>query len=344
VPESAEQTEKLPNSKDDEPESTTNPLASDEDPSAAAQAPLIGANGERSAAADNSKYGSGADHQFVLDSRVRRFSPLVALLYFMASVVVFMLVEDFDFTTAVYFCTVTITTVGYGDVTPRTDAGMVIFVVYILLGLCLVGFGLGILCSSASSMWDSVEKMCRWGVVDKFIGLTARLLLVNVVLLASIITTGSVFLLVTDDFTGIEAVYVSVATLTTVGFGDIGIPSEPGARWFFIVYVFFSVLAATSLIAGCANLWLDHEQNSMLKATTERGVTLEMIQAMDLSGDGKIDRAEFLCFMLVKLNHCDEAKLDQLNSMFDAVDADGSGFLDAKDIQTKPGADPVNSG
>jgi len=39
---------------------------------------------------------------------------------------------------ALYFCVISLTTVGYGDLTPKTDAGKAVAIVYILLGLGVI--------------------------------------------------------------------------------------------------------------------------------------------------------------------------------------------------------------
>jgi voltage-gated potassium channel len=45
------------------------------------------------------------------------------------------LVEGLGFVDALYFSVVTLTTVGYGDFTPKTDAGKLFTVVYVLVGI-----------------------------------------------------------------------------------------------------------------------------------------------------------------------------------------------------------------
>jgi voltage-gated potassium channel Kch len=57
-------------------------------------------------------------------------------------------VENWRFLDALYFSVVTLATVGYGDMTPRTDAGKVFTVLYILSGL-------GVLAAFATAL---VEK------------------------------------------------------------------------------------------------------------------------------------------------------------------------------------------
>ena len=47
----------------------------------------------------------------------------------------FHFVENWRWLDSLYFCVTTLTTVGYGDFTPQTDAGKIIFMFYILSGL-----------------------------------------------------------------------------------------------------------------------------------------------------------------------------------------------------------------
>ncbi len=51
--------------------------------------------------------------------------------------------EKLKWLDSVYFCVVTLTTVGYGDITPKTDIGKLFTIFYILIGV-------GIIASSVS--------------------------------------------------------------------------------------------------------------------------------------------------------------------------------------------------
>jgi hypothetical protein len=48
-------------------------------------------------------------------------------------------VEKWSVLDAVYFCVVTLATVGYGDITPTTDAGRIFTIFYIVVGLGIIG-------------------------------------------------------------------------------------------------------------------------------------------------------------------------------------------------------------
>lgn len=48
-------------------------------------------------------------------------------------------VEHWSFINALYFCVVTLGTVGYGDIAPTTDEGKLFTVIYIIVGLSVIG-------------------------------------------------------------------------------------------------------------------------------------------------------------------------------------------------------------
>lgn len=48
------------------------------------------------------------------------------------------LVEKFSWLNSIFFCVTTLTTVGYGDIVPTTDAGKIFTIFYILIGIGIV--------------------------------------------------------------------------------------------------------------------------------------------------------------------------------------------------------------
>ena len=64
-----------------------------------------------------------------------RLTAAVALTTLVTGAVFFHIVEHLKWLDAFYFCTVTLTTVGYGDIVPKTDAGKLFDMFYILIGI-----------------------------------------------------------------------------------------------------------------------------------------------------------------------------------------------------------------
>jgi voltage-gated potassium channel Kch len=52
--------------------------------------------------------------------------------------VIFSLLEDWSVVDSFYFCVVTVTTVGFGDITPDTDVAKLVSVVYIVFGISII--------------------------------------------------------------------------------------------------------------------------------------------------------------------------------------------------------------
>jgi voltage-gated potassium channel len=61
-----------------------------------------------------------------------------SLLIICVGTIVFHYLEGWRWLDAVYFCVMTLTTIGYGDFSPVTDAGKIFNMVYVIIGLGLI--------------------------------------------------------------------------------------------------------------------------------------------------------------------------------------------------------------
>jgi len=67
-----------------------------------------------------------------------RMLTIVALAMLAGGTIFYHLVEKWKILDAYYFCVVTLSTVGYGDLTPRTDIGKLFTTFYILVGIGII--------------------------------------------------------------------------------------------------------------------------------------------------------------------------------------------------------------
>jgi len=77
------------------------------------------------------------------------------LVFWLIGSVIFAHAEGWPFATALYFCFVTISTVGYGDYTPTTAAGRSIFVGWALIGVAYLAILISVLSEAFSSRYKN---------------------------------------------------------------------------------------------------------------------------------------------------------------------------------------------
>lgn len=68
----------------------------------------------------------------------------------LAGTLIFMIIEDLTLVDAFYFSFITLATIGYGDISPATDMGKIVTVVYGIAGL---GIMAALISSIASQRW-----------------------------------------------------------------------------------------------------------------------------------------------------------------------------------------------
>jgi voltage-gated potassium channel Kch len=74
--------------------------------------------------------------------RALAFAALFALLF---GTVFYRIIEGWSWVDSLYFCTITLASVGYGDFAPTTEASRLFTVVYVILGLGIVAGFLNVL-------------------------------------------------------------------------------------------------------------------------------------------------------------------------------------------------------
>uniref|UniRef100_A0A3Q3BE92 Potassium channel, subfamily K, member 5b n=1 Tax=Kryptolebias marmoratus TaxID=37003 RepID=A0A3Q3BE92_KRYMA len=127
--------------------------------------------------------------------------------------------STWDWSNSVIFAATIVTTIGYGNIAPKTTNGRVFCILY---GLCGIPLCLVWLSTLGSFFGDRAKRLSqvliRKGISKKIqFTLTALFLLWG--LLVHLVIPPFVFMLV-EEWSYLEGMYFSFITLTTVGFGD----------------------------------------------------------------------------------------------------------------------------
>ncbi len=83
----------------------------------------------------------------------KEFRALLSFVVFiiLSGAIFYMRVEDWSFLDSLYFSVITLTTVGYGDIAPKTDMGKAFTIIYILVGL-------GVMASFITTLGNKTTK------------------------------------------------------------------------------------------------------------------------------------------------------------------------------------------
>jgi voltage-gated potassium channel Kch len=78
---------------------------------------------------------------------------------------------------------------------------------------------------------------------------------------AALLLTGTIFYWHFEDWTVIQALYFSVVTLTTIGYGDLH-PTSAGTEIFTIIYILTGLGVFVALLASVADQYIKQKSES----------------------------------------------------------------------------------
>lgn len=141
---------------------------------------------------------------------------------------------------SVFFVNALVTTIGYGNLHPRTPGGQFFSVVFGLAGIPVMAYTLslvaGYILQVCVPLFPSINERSRRSVV--------LALIVGLFILG-----GGALFLVLEDWTFLEACYFSITTLMTIGFGDYQ-PTYTASRLVAILFIICGLGVAASFIAA----------------------------------------------------------------------------------------------
>ncbi|XP_004624244.1 potassium channel subfamily K member 16 [Octodon degus] len=175
--------------------------------------------------------------------------------------------SNWDFGSSFFFAGTVVTTIGYGNLAPSTEAGRIFCVFYALLGiplnmLFLNNLGTGLRTQLAPERWE--ERPLRSQLL-KVLGLGLGLTLGT---LATLVLPPVAFSHV-EGWSLSEGFYFAFITLSTIGFGDYVVGRDPSkhyvsvyrclaALWILLGLAWLVLLLSLGpvLLHGCSRLWL----------------------------------------------------------------------------------------
>jgi len=224
-----------------------------------------------------------------------------------------------------YFTSYTLTTVGYGDVSPKTVAGKVGTIVSLWIAMTIVTSCIGMVLVVMRR--GDRTRMLEGGVPRPEYGKLAAV----VVLLLVCVVIGTAFAMVQEGWTFLDAFYWAMVSVTAVGYGDLSM--SKGTHLFCIFYLPIAVSIFGAAAALLVNLLLQIETAKRVHAFVGQGVTEGMIAALDQDKTGSVDKFEFCTYVLVGQGKLTLEDVRSAASLFEKLDKDGNGTIDIEDMK-----------
>lgn len=278
------------------------------------------------------------------DSQAWMFGSFISLLSLLVFGTVYfhLAEEEWDFEDAWYFTVVTLTTVGYGVLTPSEGINQIVVTVFIILSVTAGSIAVGTITATfITSALESADKVILEGYDNKakmrpgdaFAYAWKKLRDYRLVTLAfcvlfALIGTG--FMCILEDWSFAEALYFAVVTMSTVGYGDMGPVREH--RFAASIYILLSTAVFAFSISSLLASFVTRARRDSAREFMRGALTSDKLQMMDIDGDGEVSKDEFRVFMLTRLGFVEQETLDEIDAAFDLVDADRSGTLDKDDL------------
>ncbi|XP_062078832.1 two-pore potassium channel 1-like isoform X2 [Humulus lupulus] len=205
---------------------------------------------------------------------------------------------------AIYFCIVTMTTVGYGDIVPNSKASKLLACVFVFTGMALVCLTL----SKAANYLVEKQELLVVKALNKSKNTNQlqaieeaknnrtkyKCIMISVVLLV-LMTIGVIFLTSVENLDFVDAFYCVCCTVTTLGYGDVSFSTQ-GGRVFAIFWIMISTICLAQFFLYIAELNTELRQRELVDMVLNRPMTNIDLEAADLDDDGSVGAAEFIIY------------------------------------------------
>lgn len=327
------------------------------------RSPLLGS--ERRIERENSRIRFGFDefNAFSKNSNTIRRCIIAYFCYVILGVVLFSGCAKWTMVDSLYFTSVTITTIGFGDLVPMGQMEMIYTGIFIVLGLLIIAsIVFEILFENVFAAYNDIIESAKSQSSSTFLRrfhshsksrtsesipklwgemFSAAISMFPIFLLLNICAFGIGY---AEGWNWIQTFYFLLVSATTIGYGDVS-PTLPSTRCFSIFFLPFAVASATEFFRRVSGVYLSHKANQAEEEFLNRRLTEADIDRMDYDRNGSVNHEEFVRFMLIAMGKCSSHDLDRLDEVFKRLDKNAEGLLnrdDLVDLALSPGR--INEG
>ncbi|WAR18284.1 KCNK2-like protein [Mya arenaria] len=137
--------------------------------------------------------------------------------------------SSWDYGPSIFFSITVVTSIGYGDVSPSTEIGQLFFIFYVLFGVPLTAVFLKGVGEKLAQPYIRLQHK-HWFPRHRKAERIIKMLIFTIVCFVLFVAMPAAVFITTEDWTFLQALYYTISTLTTVGFGDL-VPGETKEKY-----------------------------------------------------------------------------------------------------------------
>lgn len=252
------------------------------------------------------------------------------LVFYAVGIGFFMKVENWNFIDSVWFVAQTISTVGYGNISPKTTSGRMFDIFYMLIGILLTFSVLGdITHSIVKHMRRKYTLPPRLNKIQLIVRHVLNLIM-WLFIMFGVFIFGAVVFSLNEGWSFSDALYFSVVTCASVGYGDI-VPKKPSSIWFNIFFILAGVSTTALAFEKVASFKRHLDCAELDQIVNEIELSPELLNAIDRTGRQRVSRAEYVLHMLQLAGKLGASDITPWVKRFEEYDCDRDGFLTRSD-------------
>lgn len=256
---------------------------------------------------------------------------------------------------SVYWMSQIITTVGYGDIIPAFGGGKLFVIAYVLSTILIISHMISDVVDIAMDYAEEVAKVAaeksmkgsdedgltskqqvhKWLQQDKP-PLPWMPLIGSICVYLAFVIAGVLFFTLTpgEGKSVLEGVYMSVITLSTVGFGAVTPSTESGQVFcaFWMLFGVASLVGAVQVFSSFMRAVKDREDFSEGDRQRDFSALLDSVQT---DGQGRIDKYEFMkiCLLNSRSLNVSADELKKIEYAYRDLDPDPAGLVPLAEIK-----------
>nr|XP_043636284.1 two-pore potassium channel 5 [Erigeron canadensis] len=242
---------------------------------------------------------------------------------------------------ALYFCIVTMCTIGYGDIAPVTPTAKLFSCFFVLVGFGFIDI---MLSGVVNYVLDLQENMLmnssrvdhpietKFSPIDYIydfakgrIRIRLKVCLALCVVLLSI-GIGTFVLYYVEDLGWVDSLYLSVLSVTTVGYGDRAFRTLLG-RLFASFWLLFSTLMVARAFLYLTEARIDKRHRRLANWVLHRQITVKDLLDADINNSGFLSKSEYIVFKLKEMQKIEERDIMEICNQFSKLDSSNSGKI-----------------